>query len=803
MLKNYLKIALRNLVKNKSHTLINIGGLTLGTVCVLVIFLIIQFDLSFDKWHQDSDRIYRVVKSENEFGTIDYNRGGPYPLAEAVRNDISGIEAVTMIDNNASNTLSISYFEEGNRLKRFKEQNVAFVHQDFFDIFSYQWTGGNPGTALENPNSVILTESFAIKMFGNLNVIGKNIVLSEDLVYDLEITGVVKDPPKNSDFPFLLFVSIHSKDRNNDDASNDRWDSNSSAWQTYVKLKEGVHPDDVNSQFDPMIVKYIDEERAEVKEFFLQPLSEIHFDSRFGNYNERIVEKRTLYALGIIGLFLLITACINFINLNTAIAVTRSKEVGLRKTLGGTKGQLIIHFLGETAFITLISLLLGLGITEIVLHNIEPILGFTPTLNILSDTSVIIFLSVLFFGITILAGWYPAQHLSSFNPIEAIRNKINTNYGQGLTLRRSLIIVQFTITQILIIGTLIIASQIKLFQTQDLGIIEEALVEVNISPIEDIAFETLKNTLESESSILNFSFSNTGTASGNIWGGNYTLTDDTLQKRNDTQGKYIDEAFVETYGLQILAGNNLIPSDTVTSYLVNETFAHQVGYGDNYDGLLGKYVRFWGDEAPIVGVVKNFNTESLHTELQPVVMSTERNYYVLGIKINMNRSEDALNAIEKAYTAAFPDFVFEYSFLDESIASMYEGEERTANIMNAFTFVAILIGCLGLFGLISYMTTARTKEIGVRKVLGASILDILRIFAFELSLLTGVSFIIAAPISYYLMDQWLNDFAYKIDIGLEIFAAAFLGTILIAGLTVGYKTISAALTNPVESLKSE
>ena len=312
-----------------------------------------------------------------------------------------------------------------------------------------------------------------------------------------------------------------------------------------------------------------------------------------------------------------------------------------------------------------------------------------------------------------------------------------------------------------------------------------------------------KNTLERQSSIQGVSFSNTGTTSNSVWGGNYIMEVDTTRHEYDGQIKFIDEDFIETYGLTLLAGSNLTPSDTVNAYLVNETFARQVGYADKLKDLIGINLFFWGNEAPIVGVIKDFNTVSLHEELEPVVLGTNTNFFVGGIKINTSQTQDALFQIERAYNHAFPESIFEYTFLDDNIAEMYEEEQNTAKIMNSFTIIAILIGSLGLFGLVSYMATTRMKEIGVRKVLGASVLDILKIFGTELMVLTGISFLIAAPISWYLMHKWLSDFAYRIDIGIEIFALSLLGILVISLCTVGYKSLRAALSNPIESLKSE
>lgn len=803
MFKNYIKIAFRNLIKNKSHTLINIGGLTLGIVCSIIIFLIIQFDLSFDKAHKDSDLVYRVVRHETEFGKSEFNRGGPYPLAEAVRNDVTDIQHTVLINDNFGNDPVISYFENGQLENRLKEEEIAFVDPEFFNLLTYEWIAGNPDEAIQRPNTAVITESFAKKLFRSTDVIGKFVVMDAGSPADIEITGLVKDQPENSSFPFVFIGATKTKDRNGETAENPNWGSNSSGYQVFVKLENGVQPEEVNAQFDNVITKYRSEDRAAVMDFFLQPLSELHFDSRFETYSGRVIEKEILFAFGIIGLFLLITACINFINLNTAIAVSRSKEVGLRKTLGGTRTQLIFHFLGETAFIVAISIVLSIGLTEILLKTIEPVIGISPELNILTNTSAQLFLVILFFGITLLAGWYPAQQLSGFSPIEAIRNKLNSNYGKGITLRRSLIVIQFSITQILIICTIVIATQIQFFQNKDLGFTKEAIVEVPIPDRNKQALNTFKNTLESQTSIQEVSFSNSGTTSNSVWGGNYIIEIDTTRFENDGQIKFVDEDFIQTYGLTLLAGSNLTPSDTVNAYLVNETFARQIGYAEKFDDLIGINLFFWGNEAPIVGVVKDFNTVSLHEKLEPVVLATNTNYFMGGIKINTSQTQDALVQIERAYNQAFPESVFEYTFLDDNIAEMYEDEQNTAKIMNSFTIIAILIGSLGLFGLVSYMATTRMKEIGVRKVLGASVLDILKIFGSELIVLTGISFLIAAPISWYLMREWLSDFAYRIDIGIEIFALSLVGILLVSVLTVGYKSLRAALSNPIESLKSE
>lgn len=802
MLKNYLKIALRNLVKNKSHTLINMGGLTIGVMCAIVIFLVIQFEYSFDTWHADNDRIYRLVREDSEFGNIEHDPGVSYPLPDALRNDFTEIEALTIVDANFGTPVVSVEHDDGTE-DRFREENVAFVQQDYFDIFSYKWLAGDRQSALVRPNTVVVTRSFARKLFGNVNPVGKTFTIQIGSGYDLEITGVVQDPPRNTNLSFVVFASYESSARSGSQRGSQDWGSTASTIQCYFKLNAGVHPVSINDRMDGFIEKYQGEEAAANTDYFLQPLSEIHFDTRFTNYQKRTVSHEMLMALGLIGLFLLIAACINFVNLNTAVAVRRSKEVGVRKSLGGTKDQLILHFLAETALVTLLAMIAAAGFVEILIKFLEPLLGYPLELNLASNGLLVLFLGVLFVMTTLAAGLYPAFYLAGFSPIEAIRNKINAGYGKGLTLRRSLVIVQFTICQALIISTIVISSQMEYFRNADMGFEKDAVVEVNIPTGDTSKLETFKNSLSGHSSIINVALSNTGTAHGNVFNADYELSMEDEIVEGSGQLKIIEPEFLETYGVELLTGTNLTRSQTTTQYLVNEAFAQETGYENRYHELIGMHMEVWGREAPIVGIVKNFNTSSLHSGIDPVMMTSRNLYLLAGIKIDMNRSQEAVAIIEDAFQAAFPTYVFDYTFLDARIESFYREEEQTAQLMNIFTVIAIVIGCLGLFGLVSYMATSRRKEVSVRKVLGATVNDILLLFSKEFFLLVGLSFLIAAPVAWFLMRQWLADFAYRIDLNPGLFAAAFFATVLIALLTVSWKSLSAALANPVENLQSE
>ncbi|MDX1618593.1 MAG: FtsX-like permease family protein, partial [Balneolaceae bacterium] len=469
----------------------------------------------------------------------------------------------------------------------------------------------------------------------------------------------------------------------------------------------------------------------------------------------------------------------------------------------GTRRQLAVHFLGETALVTLLTFVAALGAAEVAVQYLRPLLGYNLELNLYSNGLLALVLAALFIATTLAAGLYPALYMSGFNPIEAIRNKIGTSYGEGLTLRRTLVVLQFAIAQLLIISTIVISSQMEYFRTADMGFDKEAVVEVDI-PVRDASkLEVFKSRLEGHSAIVSAAYSNTGTAHGNIWGGNYEVMVGDSLREGDAQIKFVEPEFLDTYGVELLAGTNIVRSDTVTQYLVNEEFARETGFGNRYADLIGRRVEMWGMEAPIGGVVEDFNTNSLHREIQPVLLASRIQYQLAGIKIAAGRSQEALDVIREAYEAAFPDYVFDYIFLDKRIENFYKKERQMAQVMDIFTVIAILIGCLGLFGLVSYMAATRRKEVSIRKVLGATLSDILLLFSKEFFLLVGLSFLLAAPLAWLAMSLWLSDFAYRIELGPGLFALAFAATLAIAVATVGYKSLRAASVNPVENLNSE
>lgn len=799
MFRNILKITLRNLIRNSSYSGINVFGLSLGITCTLIIFLIVRFQLSFDNYHDGGENIYRVVTEEDAFGDIQYDTGVQYPLPTALRNDFPNIPLVTIIDFNFSDPV-ISIEDGDGSVRRFEEGNAVYVDEEFFQIFTYNIISGNPDTWLKDPYSIVITETTAKKYFDEGDPMGQSLILNGD--QELKVAGVVKDPPKNTEFPFNIFMSFASSSN----YKSDNWNSTSSPVQCYVKLLPETDPEDINDAFPAFLRKYRDKERADRVVLSLQPLADVHYDNEYGysfssSYSGQ-VSKEYILALSLIGIFLLVTACINFINLNTVLVLKRSKEVGVRKVLGSHRSSIIWQFLLETTIICLLALIVSLGMVELALIKIDALIGYSLDFNPLSNTIVLSFLGLVFILVIVLSGIYPSIVLSGFKPVDSLKSKAFNANQSGISLRRILVILQFVISQILIISTLVVTKQMEFFRNVPLGFDKNGIVEVPIPSQEDNKLSVFKNTLVAESFVQNISYSNTSASSGNIWIGNFKYTTESGMIEDQSHVKWVDEDFVATYGLELLAGEDLVASDTMNRFLVNEALVKSMGFKD-YSLAIGEEIKIWGATLPISGVVKDFNTTSLHDAIDPVVIAVRKQYYKAGIKIAMNDHEDELARIEAVWNQSFPNEIYSFRFLDETIERYYRDEERASRLFTLFAIIAIFIGCMGLFGLVSFMASQRVKEVGIRKVLGASVTQIVVLFSREFALLVIVAFIIAGPIAYFMMDGWLSDFAYKIFLSPWLFVTGVLISIAIAFGTVGYRSVKAALANPVNSLKDE
>jgi putative ABC transport system permease protein len=802
MIKNYLITTFRNFVRNQSYTLINILGLSIGITCCIVIFLIVRHDLSFDKFHANGDRIYRIVHDQSNASGVDYSGVTPYPVAKAFRNDFPEIPLVSQFHQEDDALIKFG-------AEKFRIEDIIFADSLFFEVFSFKVREGNPKEELGHKGKAFLTESAAKKFFKGKT---EGSFRLENL-YDIEIVGIVADPPPTSEVQFSMIVSYPTLSDELVGFTIDQWGLNSSGF-CYVLLPENISEADVEQRFDKFVKKYYDGEDESEQVYHLQPLNEIHFDK---NYNPDSAQASSLIMLSLLGVFILFIACINFINLATALAVKKSKEIGIRKTLGAKRSQLTTYFLGETFILTLFSVLISLCIVEWMLPWLNGFLDKNLGDSLFTDPTLLIFLLALTLIVTLLSGAYPAIILSGYSPVAVLKNKLTTQGNSAGSVRKVLVAFQFIIAQALIIGTLIVADQMSYFRNAPLGFAKDAIINVGIPTNDAQLQESFRNRLSANSNIQSMSMSIGGPVSDNGFGTSFSLSEQGGDQKFDVTLKLVDRHYLETYDLKLIAGRWISESeaklagppldwkDRQYAFVVNESASKQLGFANPAD-ILGKRVKIGVNniEAPVVGVVKDFHTNSFHEAIEPVVLlNFPHFYYDAGIKISSANMSETLAFIEKNWNELYPDYFFEYSFMDQFVANLYQQEERTFTLFKVFAGMSIFIACLGLYGLISFMANQKLKEVGIRKVLGASVSSIVMLFSKEFVKLILIAFIIAAPLSYYFMNDWLNTFAYNIDIHWSVFAIAIFATCLIAIITVSYRAVKAAVTNPVDTLRNE
>ncbi len=800
MFRNYLKTALRALWHQKSSTILNLAGLTLGIGASLILFLLVRHHNSFDAFHKNKDRIYRVVIKSKGNNSDDFQSGVPSVLPNAFRLDFSEAEEVTFTSYRAGGLVTLRQ-GNGEPKKYEEERGISYVQPNFFRIFDRPVLMGNIDKALDEPNEAILSRSWAIKYFGKADALGE-IIMFENRAY--KITAIIEDPPSNTDLPISLMLSYVTIQKETEDHG---WNSTWSDEHCYFLLKAGAQAADIEARVPDFVKKHMDKDTRDERTLIIQPLGEIHFDDRFGNYNYNTVSRQMLMALSVIAVFLLITACINFINLSTAEAIKRSKEVGIRKSLGSSRGQLIAQFLGETFLVTVTAALLALAMAQVSLGFLNGFLDLNLAIDPIDPANWVFILSVVLI-VSVVSGLYPSLVVSSFSPIVALKNSMGNRGSAGFNLRRGLVVLQFFISQFLVMATIVLIAQTNYFRNKDLGFRKDAIITIPVDPMtsradssKSVKMKTLRNEIMSLPGVELASLSNSPPSSGNVSGTGFTL--EGSEDFYETQVKTIDGNYLKLFDLPLVDGQDLADLDTAQGFLVNEKLASLTGHV-NPSEIVGKRIDMWGKELPVLGVVKDFHTVSLHTPIEATILLNRiRSYRSMSVRIQPTNMQETIGGIKSKWEATYPELVFSYEFMDESIREFYESEQRTSVLMTIFTSLAIFIGCLGLFGLASFMANQKTKEIGVRKVLGASLENILMIFSREFVILILVGFVLAAPLAWLGMSKYLNEFAYKIELGPGIFLSGLGVTLLVAMLTVGYRSIRAAMVNPVESLRSE
>jgi len=821
MIKNYFKIALRNFKRHKLFTLINIIGLSIGISAALTIYLIVNYDFTFDKFHKDSDRIYRIVTNYTFSGETGYNGGVCGPLAEAVKNDVTGLEGSAPLFTLYQFSIIIP---NGTKTPaKFKNQDgVVLADQHYFNMFQYKWLAGSIKTSLNAPYQVVLTSDQARKYFPSLSydqMLGKQIVYEDTL--KTTVTGVVQSIKENTDFKFqdfISFITIYSAHSLKDQVQPNEWGSTTSASQLFVKLMPKTNPSGIEKQINAILKKNNPpkpENRGSSTEFKLQPFSDLHFNEKYGNFDiGNVANKTTLYGLLAIATFLLILACINFINLTTAQASQRAKEIGIRKTMGSSRSQLVAQFLSETFLITLLAVIISVALTPVILKLFADFISKDIKIDIVSHPGFILFIVSLTIVVSLVSGFYPALVLSNYKPVLVLKNQAytGTNKTRNAWLRKSLTVTQFIIAQFFIMATILVSKQIYYALHKNLGFKKDAIVFVT-TPFKgntDVKKQYFADKMRTLPQVELVSVGEAPPSSGGTRSTEVTYKDGKKEIKTDLQLKMGDENYIQVYGIKLLAGRNLRFGDTTKQMVINNTYAKILGF-KNPQQAVGKFIEWDKKQAELIGVTADFYQKSLHSPIKPLAIiyhpgTYNNNIIHIALKpqtVHGNEWETTITAIEKIWKGVYPDNDFAYSFYDESIAKFYESEQHTSKLLTWATGLSILISCLGLLGLAMFTTNLRTKEIGVRKVLGATVTQIVTLLSTELVLLVILAFVVVTPLAWLAMNKWMQNFADKTTISWWIFALSGLGMLLTAFLTLSFQTIKAAVANPVKSLRSE
>ncbi|SEL71124.1 FtsX-like permease family protein [Olivibacter domesticus] len=793
MIKNYFGTAWRSLLRNKYFTLIHILGLGIGIACCIFIFFYIQFHLSYDRYHKQAKHIYRVVH-DLHLEKIEHESGSSYAIYDALKSKVPGIEHAAFSMSHQDLTLNVN----GNLFSSNKK--AAFTSSEWFKLFNYHWLQGN-ATALNQPNTVALMASTAERFFGKTEAMGQTIYV--DGKYPLKVIGVIDDQPTNTDLKSDLYISEASiktvlpNIRNNYFTD---WGYINTTNQLYVSINDSSNIASIESTLQQLTNRYFGEETGKLFHFKLQALKDIHFDTNFGGS----VQKSLLWILGFIGLSILLIATLNYINLSLIQYAKRSAEIGTRKVLGGSSSQLFFQFITESICVVGLACLLGLALLQIVFPIANQILFINepiakPSLLELSGLSLVIW-SV----ISLLSGIYPAYMTGKLAIVNALKNNFSLGSTNG---RKAMVLVQNILSLCLIIATIVMVAQVRFLSSTDVGFNRESVLLV---PLPKRAMEkekALRTFLDNKLSISNYSFCFRAPAMHDSRGGTFLFDQRADYEAWATKATFADSAYISTLDIPLIAGRNIRENKTLPEYLINQKMMHMLGY-KNEQQVLGKSLLGAGmhDEKPgiIVGVIANYNTKSLHDPIDPTVIGYDRELFqTVAIKINSQGLTHFIKQLEQEWPKWFPNTILNYQYLDEQIEELYIKEAIQQKLIWTAATLAIFISSLGLLGLISLSVLQRTKEIGIRKVLGASLSSILNLLSKDFIKIIFIALMVASPITWWAMSKWLEDFAYHIELQWWMFVLAGLMALVIALLTVSWQAIKAALANPVESLRNE
>ncbi len=800
MFNNYLKIAFRNVKRHKGYSFINITGLAIGMACTILISFYILDELSYDKYHEKSDSIYRLVQilgpgTEYEYETVVQSAlYAPLLLEEIpeVKN-AARIYAPKMWGR----SVLIGYKD-----KIFYTQELIFADASLFEMFSFPFAKGNPETVFPDPQSIVITEKVAEKYFGDEDPMGK--IITYDNQHQFKVTGVLKNIPRNSHFRFDFVVPMESYPM----VMNERLEKwTNSAFPTYLELPKNYDITALQEKIPALIKSH--RGKSVDTEFWFQPLTRIHLHSHLNDELGTNSDIRYVYIFIVIALFVLSIACMNFINLSTARSVHRAREVGVRKMVGANRNQLIKQFLFESIIICLIALAASLFLVWVFLPSFTKIFGVQIDFSFISPYSYMALLAIIALFTGFFSGVFPAFFLSSFNLISVLKGRFLTGKRGKNTLRKWLVVAQFAISTILVICTGIIYDQLNYIQNSDLGFNKESVVVIPTRRDKEVISKAgiLKTAFEKDSSVFNVTASSQ-TPGIKMFSRHAQTEGDAKDKWKSVRSLWVEHDFIKTYELSLLAGRSFskeFGTDADKAFILNETAVKMFGFSSP-ENAIGKQINLnYGRKiGTVIGVTKDFNFLSLHSKIEPIIMhiNPDRFYYI-SARINNQNIQTTLDYLKKKWGEILPQRPFDYFFLERDYSEQYHSDQSFGTLLSHFSLIAILISCLGLFGLISYSVERRTKEIGIRKVLGASISKVFYLIAKEFMYAIGIAAIIAWPVAYFVMSKWLQSFAYRISIGLGAFILSSVLALIVALLTVSYQTVKAATANPVDSLRYE
>jgi len=806
MLDNYLKITLRTLWKYKGYAAINLFGLALGLTAGIFILLYALDELSYDKFHAKSDRIYKITsgffnpQSGVAEKTIETNA---WPIGKVLEKDFPEVEKVLY-------TRGASFLQVNHNDKRF-QQRIHFASAEFFEIFSFEILKGNPQTALNDPYTIVITESMEKKFFAGQDALNKSLILADSIQF--VVTGVMKDIPSNSHIQLDMLLSfstfeILSPLFGPPFSYNDGWGNFN--MRNYVLLKEGANAKGFIAKASNV---YIERAADMLKnwgtEVYLnfEPLNRLYLTSEAGNGMGPLGSIQRVYLVSGIACFVILLACINFINLSTARSTYRSKEVGLRKVVGSTRSKLIGQFLSESFWLTLFAFLIAIALTGTLLPFFNQLMGKSYALSVLFSPSVLLGMSMLIIVITLLSGYYPAIMMSAMRPADVLKGKLQAS-ARGIQLRRALVIFQFTISVSLMLGTLIVLDQLSFMQKKDLGFAKDEIVLVNAYRVPRGSLEGFKNEIKSLASVQQVSFANAVPGRPG-WVGQVAYPEDKVgEDAVSVEYMAVDEAYVSTLGLEIIAGRNFDPErelDMKEGLILNEKAVSIMGWSSPEEAIGKRITSPSGTPAgEVIGVVKDYHQLGLQQNIGPIAMDAEPQYsnlYV--IRYQASETKELVASLNTLWSKYVDGFDFNYSFLNEEFERQYQAEEKLAQVFALFAILTVVVAAIGLVGLVSFMAVSKTKEIGIRKILGADVLTITRLLSKEFVMLVIVANLIAIPVAWYVAVQWLESFAYRVSVNPWLFVLAMILAIGITLITIAFQTIRAAMADPVKSLRYE